>query len=519
LHTTWGWTQGLLQYVDFFDNHTPLFHISFSPLVAALGERTDILTWMRFAIVPLWFVCLWCVWKIGCAVFSRRAGLWSAVCLSLLPWWFFPALEYRTDNLWVPLWLGALTVLVTGRMSVLRAFAGGVLLGLCFCTSMKTSVLFAVCAMAALGAVAVSGWRFGFGEMARLLRWAAPVLGGAVIAPAILCGYFYTHGAWREFYYGVIEHNILPGVDARNHPKWLRLVFPVAVPFLAYAALKIARKGGEPRVIVRRVFLFLVAGLYYAALYSFWTLLTRQDFLTFYPVLVVVAVPFALWLVERAGGATRWPLILSALGVIEIALILGGRPPWIDGTTRERQILGEVLRLTKPGEYVMDFKGECVFRRRAFFYVTEPLTYVRLKRGIIPDTVAADLVGKGVHVVLNQDRWYPKQASEFMTANYLPVGRLRVAGRMIASEPVASGSRVEFELMIPGSYVLWADGAPVSGNLDGAPYIGPRELAAGRHVFLAGEAHPRVAVIWARAVEAGFTRVGDPRVWEPEKWQ
>ena len=77
-----------------------------APLVAALGERTNILDYMRFAMVPLWFVSLWCVWKIGAALFSRLAGLWAVVLISLLPWWFFCALEYRTDNLWTPLWLG-----------------------------------------------------------------------------------------------------------------------------------------------------------------------------------------------------------------------------------------------------------------------------------------------------------------------------------------------------------------------------------------------------------------------------
>ena len=128
LHTTWGWTQGLLQYRDFFDNHTPLFHLAFSPLVALLGERTDILTYMRLAMVPLWCVSLWCVAKMGSRLYSRRAGLWSAVLLSLLPWWFFCALEYRTDNLWTPLWLGTLTVLVTGRLSKGRAFCAGLLL-------------------------------------------------------------------------------------------------------------------------------------------------------------------------------------------------------------------------------------------------------------------------------------------------------------------------------------------------------------------------------------------------------
>ena len=148
LHTTWGWTQGLLQYRDFFDNHTPLFHMLFSPLVAALGERADILTYMRFAMVPLWFVALWAVWRIGSRIFSPRAGLWATVFLALLPWWFFCALEYRTDNLWAPLWLCALAVFVTEKLTLKRAFAGGFLLGICCCTSMKTSLLLAVSAMA-----------------------------------------------------------------------------------------------------------------------------------------------------------------------------------------------------------------------------------------------------------------------------------------------------------------------------------------------------------------------------------
>ena len=149
LHTTWGWTQGLLQYRDFFDNHTPLFHILFSPLVAALGERTDILTYMRVAMVPLWIVSLWCVWRLGSRLYSKRAGLWAAVFLSLLTLWFFCSVEYRTDNLWTPLWLGALTVLLTGELSETRAFSGGLLLGLCFCASMKTSALLLAAVLAA----------------------------------------------------------------------------------------------------------------------------------------------------------------------------------------------------------------------------------------------------------------------------------------------------------------------------------------------------------------------------------
>ena len=511
LHTTWGWTQGLLQYRDFFDNHTPLFHITFSPLVAVLGERADILDFMRFAIVPLWFVCLWCVWKIGRALFSPRAGLWAAVFIALLPWWFFPALEYRTDNLWTPLWLGALAVLVSGRMSAGRGFAGGLLLGLCFCASMKTTVLFAASGLAALAAPQLVARGFSLREMGRSLRAALPVLGGALLAPAALCAFFAAQGAWGDFYYGVIGHNILPGVDAKNHPAYLRLIFPLALPFLGCTAYLIAWRVPDRALAERRVFVFLVAGLYYAALYSFWTLLTRQDFLPFYPVAALVVAPLLAWLAETRG---RPALVLAGIGVIEIALIFGGRPPWIDGTLREREILRDVLRLTKPGEWVMDFKGECVFRQRAFRWVTEPLTFVRLRRGIIKDTVARDLLERKVFVVLNQDRWYPKDAAVFMTENFLPVGHLRVAGKVIAPGPVAAGAPVVFQVAVPAPYALWAGGQPVSGTLDDTPYTGPRELAAGPHEFRPAENHTRLAILWARAAEAGFT----PEVEQP-KWE
>ncbi len=522
LHTTWGWTQGLLQYRDFFDNHTPLFHILFSPLVAMLGERTNILSFMRLAILPLWLVSLWCVWKIGRTLFSGRVGLWAAVFISLLPWWFFCSIEYRTDNLWTPLWLGAMTVLLTGRNPQGRRFLGGLLLGLCFTVSMKTSLLFAVCILAAIATPLICARRLAFGEVFRVAATGWPVLAGALIAPAALCGFFVSLGAWGAFYYGIIGHNILPGVDARNHPTLLRLVFPIALPFLLWAASHIARRAPSPAIASRRTFLFLVAGMYETALYSFWTLLTRQDDLPFYPLAMVLFAALVVWFIESrtvspaaaASTGSRLPWILGALGVVEAAFVLGGRPPWIDGTQREREILGEVLRLTKPGEYVMDFKGESVFRQRAFYYILEPLTFVRLRRGAIADTVARDVVEKKVCVVLNQNRWYPKDGAAFLAENYLAVGRTRVAGQVIGNKAPADGQPIKFEIRVPASYVAWADGSVVSGTLDGSPWTQARELAIGPHEFIPDGKHSKLCVLWWRAAELGFQPLKDQPAWQ-----
>jgi hypothetical protein len=513
LHTTWGWTQGLLQYRDFFDNHTPLFHMLFSPLVARLGERTDILDYMRFAIVPLWLVSLWCVWKIGSAVFSRRVGLWATVLISLLPWWFYCAVEYRTDNLWTPLWLGAVAILLCGRFTRVRAFIGGLLLGLCFTASMKTTLLCAVVGMALVFTVLICGRRLGMAGVRRILAKAWPVLAGMIIAPAILVSFFVLKGAWDPFIYGTIKHNLLLAVDAKNHPSRLRLIFPIALPFLLVIAAWIARRTPDTTHALRRAGLFLLAGLYYTALYSFWTLLTRQDYLPFYPIAMVLLAAMLIALAEKflAARASR---VLLTVGVLEIILLLAGRPPWIDGTQREREILSEVLRLTKPGEFVMDFKGESVFRRRAFFYVLEPLTFVRMKSMMIPDTVAEDVVSKNVCVALNQDRWYPKLGGRFIGANYLAVGHMRVAGKVISEKPAAAGETIHFDVAVPASYVMWADGHTIVGSLDGSPSTAARELTVGPHEFTPSEAHGRVAIYWSRAAEAGFQPVLDKVGWE-----
>ena len=75
LHVIWGWTQGLIQYRDLFDNHMPLFHIVFAPILGMMGERASALFWMRIILLPMYFVSVWCTYQIGAALFSRHAGV------------------------------------------------------------------------------------------------------------------------------------------------------------------------------------------------------------------------------------------------------------------------------------------------------------------------------------------------------------------------------------------------------------------------------------------------------------
>src|SRR5437762_12870858 len=65
LHVAWGWTAGLLQYRDLFDNHAPLFHMATAPILRLVGERPDVLLYMRAPMLLLFAVVIWVTYILG----------------------------------------------------------------------------------------------------------------------------------------------------------------------------------------------------------------------------------------------------------------------------------------------------------------------------------------------------------------------------------------------------------------------------------------------------------------------
>src|SRR5947199_3998064 len=141
LHVICGWARGFVQYRDLADNHMPLFQILCAPIYKLIGVRATILYWMRIILQPLYIIAFWCTYRIGSLLFSRRVGVWAAILVGLSYDYVFCSVEFRTDNLWAPLWLLCLSVLLVGALTMRRALILGFLMGLCFGVSMKTSLL------------------------------------------------------------------------------------------------------------------------------------------------------------------------------------------------------------------------------------------------------------------------------------------------------------------------------------------------------------------------------------------
>jgi len=124
-------------------------------------------------------------------------------------------------------------------------------------------------------------------------------------------------------------------------------------------------------------------------------------------------------------------------------------------------------------------------------------------------------VAGGACVAVMHGQLFPPRTRAFLAANFIRVGRLRVAGRRLTSSASGSAGPIAFDLAIPARYAIVAERGHPGGLLDGVPYEGPRDLKAGSHTYRHDGESQATALVWAQAVERGYlprSFRGDSRV-------
>ena len=509
LHVVWGWARGFVQYRDLCDNHMPLFQMLCAPIYWLIGDRPDVLYGMRLMMLPLFLLTAWTTYRIGAVLFSPRVGAWAMLMAGFYPGYHCTSLEFRPDNLWAPVWLLTVLVLIDGPLTRRKALGAGVLLGVCFGISMKTSLLcLSLLAGGALTLLFVPGW----GKLslkASTVRGVTFLLGVVLIPGAIMAGFAWA-GVWPQFRYWVFENNLLPGL--LNHAPWWSYLFPVLFPATSVAIVLVTRRLRDRSVARRRAFVGFTGAFYMLALWSYWSLVTRQDYLVFHPLGFVFYSAGLLSLWERRGAIAlfqfRRPLFLlpATVAAVEFVVCFFARPFWANPAAVETNLLRATYRLTDPGDFVLDEKGETVFRQRAFAPVWEPFVLERIKRGLMEDRAAERCIATHTCVAtLGKDM--SLDARHFIESNFLPIGSgLYVAGSRLAAVP-DQPLHYEFNIVIPASYEIVASNGAVRGMLDNCPYHGACRLTPGRHVFLDNAGSSKLAVLWSQAVERKFTPV------------
>ncbi|HEY2396734.1 MAG TPA: glycosyltransferase family 39 protein [Rudaea sp.] len=501
LHVVWSWTQGLLPYRDLFDNHAPLFHILYAPLLAALGERADIVPWMRLAVIPWYALTLWLTYRLATVLFDRRIA-WIALAITALqPTFFTRSVEFRPDDAWAAAWIASLLVAVSGPPTPRRALQCGLLAGLALAFSIKSAVLIASALLAAALVLAIQTWQRrqpGTGETLRIATMTA--IGGAVL-PITIAVAFTLAGAGEAIRYCLFVHNVADGLGRWSHHGWRLLAFPLLLPALAAAMCWSLRAGDHAYRASLRAWVFGV-GLIYAALrVSYQPLLDKQDVLPLVPMLAPFA---AALLVHLTTKPARTRATVAGFVLAELALTLLHGRPWRDEARQYALELHTLLQLSSPGDYVMDDKAESIFRARPSYWLLENVTLHRLAEGSIDDDIAARLVNDRVGVgVFERERG---NDLDFVRRNYVAIApHVDVAGKMLGAAD--TGAAIGFDVSVPNRYAIVSDSGNVAGTLDGEPYSAPLELGAGPHEFI-----PLQRGVWAlesaRAAALGYSPFG-----------
>jgi hypothetical protein len=112
--------------------------------------------------------------------------------------------------------------------------------------------------------------------------------------------------------------------------------------------------------------------------------------------------------------------LAPAIAVVEIFAILAKAPIQKNNTSQEIAMVADVLRLTKPTDYVMDAMGETIYRRRPYYYALEAFTRVRIEQGSIKDDIIEKLIETKTPLVLPAG--LTRKSRAYVEENYVDIG-------------------------------------------------------------------------------------------------
>ncbi|HEX8618503.1 MAG TPA: glycosyltransferase family 39 protein [Thermoanaerobaculia bacterium] len=462
LHVARGWTQGLVQYRDVYDNHLPLFHLVNAPWLPLAGERADIWLYARLTMVPFAVTALWLTYVIAARLYDRRTAVWCTLAASLMPITLLRGIEFRNDHFTVVFSLAALA-LCLHKLTPRRAFAIGLLLGASFAGSIKTIVILACLGVALTLTAYVRHER-------ELFRDLAMIGAGLLVVPSLVAGFFAYHGALDDLVQLAIVNNGRVAVAAWRRVGGIGIASFTLVCVSAWAI----RRGRNVR---REAMIVAIAGLLFGPFtLAVSPLVTERDFLPIYPIAMMFV------------AATILPhlrILRHAVPALMILWVFAHDDGWDTERDYHRQLLRETVAVTRPGELLLDLKGETVFRPRPTFYALEQVSRDLIARGLIADTAARDVVSRRCYVATRDASFFPPVTRAFLNQHFVSVGSLRVAGQRITNST--------FSIAVPGPYtVIDAAGRPLERGT----------YAAGTHAAKAG-ANARF-VVWSPALERGF---------------
>jgi hypothetical protein len=447
LHVAWAWSRGLVQYRDVFDNHLPLLHLLFAPLVPLLPESSGAFFWARLAIAPFALAASVLLFVIARPAFGTRTALLAAVLFSVLPPWLPKSVEFRNDTLWILFWLAAIASLVVPRRP--NALAAGFFGALCLLSSIKALPLFLAHALALLS------------DREPVQRSVAlRVAIGAATPLLVMVVVFTLNGAFADAWRATVLLNASLPISAARRVSG-GVAFAILAPVLTLH---------EHTARVDHALRF--AFWYVTVLLCLWPLIGPRDFLPLVPLLAI-----AIAKTRVAERAPALVMIAAVVASIHDARLLRPRP-----STHEA-FVDAVVASTSTGDYVFDLKGDAVFRPRPVHEIYDVVGRALTRNGTLPDRGPEQIIATGCCVAIEDSADIPARTRAFLNAHFLKAGAIRICG--------TNARHGRFSIAVPQTYEVAASHEGIV--IDGVPYSGPRFLAAGEHTI-----NRDVTITWRR---------------------
>ncbi|HKR65005.1 MAG TPA: hypothetical protein VJZ00_14830, partial [Thermoanaerobaculia bacterium] len=275
----------------------------------------------------------------------------------------------------------------------------------------------------------------------------------AAIPIACIAAMFAFTGALDELLYCTLQFNASHPVHAARRAIGVVFFFAGAPAFTLRFAQRLSH-------------LAAFAIWYPLLVLCFWPIVGPRDLLPLAPLI-------ALWFASRATK----PIAAIAF-VAAIAANFVNAPEWERVGERHR-FVDAVTRLTSPNEFVYDFKGDAIFRRRPVRMIYDVVGRTLTRNGVLADRGPEEIVAHGCVVAIPDSDRIPARTRAFLNAHFIKRGDIRVCG------VIARGDT--FTIVVPHTYAVFAHDIAI----DGIPYHAPRFLAAGRHT-ISGARNQRV---------------------------
>jgi len=323
--------------------------------------------------------------------------------------------------------------------------------------------------------------------------------------------FFASKGAFWIMYYCVVLHNVVPRLKRWGHFSLNQWYYPLSLVILGAYGWLIFKQTRDTRLAIRRTIILLTPWFFLCLLFSYWPDITREDDLPYIPLVPLSVIP----LLMLADALARnewwrrkfWTYVLPAVALCELALTFKVHNLREDRLRVTTHSIADVLELTGPNDYVMDDKGDYVFRQRAYYWVLEPITKARIRMGLIHDSIPQRLTKTATRICYFHCAHAGSVAAQFIVANYMPFDPealdIGVLGKEIGSG--AQRGTFTFDVAIPETYAVVTETGQLVGELDGKPYTGPVKLGPGRHEFRRTAGTGRAAIFLNDALIKKFS--------------